>query len=342
MKPTEQDIQAELDRHGLGWEIVEWFAPNESDGLRFVRLGKSNLEAVFYTKISFDNMNVKHFDCHDDLDIEIQYTDFLTGNYDLSAISQHYEPEEWQRIISMCERIVRLITGEQTLEEAVNDEIAAIVETDKGIESFELDKSGVLLLTKNNAGLNGQKHEFAITPRSVNYRISSGPWKYNTLLDYLCEHPSEEWTHTVLQLAREVQRQTQSPSYSDLEQRVEELEKEAGRLNEDLDTAVATISRMGKQVEGWQDECGNKSDRITDLEAQLQDYISPADHEREISEWETAFEAERKNRMDQTRLATKYREWFEEAHTDRLSLRQEIHRIQVEGRAVRTVAEASQ
>jgi len=123
MKPTEQDIQAELIE---GWEISEK-SPSFTfeEGGYFTIENYSKLGITFFPRygktIDFAKSEIRR--------IAIDFPDFLAGNYDLSAISQHYEPEEWQRIISMCERIVRLITGEQqTLEEKVRE----IIESGKG------------------------------------------------------------------------------------------------------------------------------------------------------------------------------------------------------------------
>jgi len=112
MKPTEQDIQAELIE---GWLITDQSASASIEDGGWFDIGKGYCRIAFYRNFTDIEFNYKD-ECN-----EANYTDFLTGNYDLSAISQHYEPEEWQRIISMCERIVRIITGEQTLEEKVRE-----------------------------------------------------------------------------------------------------------------------------------------------------------------------------------------------------------------------------
>jgi len=107
MKPTEADIKAELIE---GWEIVYCRS-------HWLEIRSSITRISFWKHLGKIGLLLKG-DSEKHSYAYSPYTDFLTGNYDLSAISKHYESEEWQRIITMCERIVRLITGtEQTLEE---------------------------------------------------------------------------------------------------------------------------------------------------------------------------------------------------------------------------------
>lgn len=114
-------------------------------------------------------------------------------------------------------------------EKKTTDEIDSIIEADKGIVKHCL-KGNALFLVKNNAGLNGQVYEFALSPEAVNYRIDNGPWKHSSALQYISSHPSEEWSNTVLQLVCELEKRTpEDEKVIQLRKQVEDLQ---GRLSE--------------------------------------------------------------------------------------------------------------
>lgn len=330
MKPTEADIQAELIE---GWEIDEYFSPVKNK----LRIRKDTLKIAFYDftfEIALNDSErsgtLRFF----------SFESFITGNYGLSAISQHYEPEEWQRIITMCERIVRLITGEQveqSLEEKVREileplgltEIAvepSVITCVSGWAKREIVSTGVI----SHHPMNGScRHEefssfdskYADAYRKVAALLTAEPESEQTLeeavrgeimrwniikpaiLDVFEDHVILDYQHTeykvfdnclvvdgetgefdqiskkkrltheftecMKSIAALLSTRSTKPSYSDLEQRVEELEK--------------LVDEEHRKAKDFHRDSITKSDRITDLEAQLQDYISPADHEREMA-----------------------------------------------------------
>lgn len=132
MKPTEQDIQAELID---GWEITGRAFHHSIENGGFFEISGERLRVTFYQSTG-KYLTIRKIDGEK---VRTTFPEFLTGNYDLSAISKHYDPEEWQRIISMCERIVRLITGEQTLEEKVREILEPFTDGTHA-ESVEPDK----------------------------------------------------------------------------------------------------------------------------------------------------------------------------------------------------------
>lgn len=125
--------------------------------------------------------------------------------------------------------IIELLESPDTSSETkLPDEIASIIEADKGIVNCCL-KNNVLFLEKNDAGLKGQIYEFALSSEAVNYRIDNGPWKHSSALQYINSHPSEEWSNTVLQLVCELERQ--SPENEEIIQLRKQVEELQGRLS---------------------------------------------------------------------------------------------------------------
>jgi len=388
MKPTEQDIQAELIE---GWVITDQSVSASIEDGGWFDIGKGYCRIAFYRNFTDIEFNYKE-ECY-----EAGYTDFLTNNYDLSAISQHYEPEEWQRIISMCERIVRLITGEQKtelVEASLKDKICAILyshdidQSDDEIEKTCITEDGfariyaagflsiviqpedeVMHISTLTSDPKTLSHGLPVWENMDAFDFPNGSIGYVWWLDHLKpalfeiaemlessgEQTLEEAVRGMLpdcaelidadsdpieircgeyhlkvsreliwwrQIAGEIATEWQmcsinsfrelinkdlydklpriaaeiskhqstrstKPSYSDLEQRVEELEKEVSRLNgkatvleHQLNASRELADEMKKQVDGWRDECGNKSDRITELErenASLLEKFGPID-----------------------------------------------------------------
>lgn len=398
MKPTEADIQAELIE---GWEIT-----GKSDVAKFEEGGWFDISSgslklgflpnLMKFNIYFKTVNAKH-------EFDLMFKDFLTGNYDLSAISQHYEPEEWQRIITMCERIVRLITGEQ-VEQSLEEKVREIERKAKAIlESFPepcltfgsadcdyieftsryqrywVRRNLVIKRSKNKSATEEVNQEFTLDEfmRTENpYRdviktleaiLTAQPESEQTLEEeiisvlekhkkgyakfWLTEHVlkinfnastvvlgdggwdrvkignNPEKTFSRAGLKRQIENKINGnalgwwgnhspiiqelielleapeftpdhskPSYSDLEQWVEELEK--------------LVDEEHRKAKDFHRDSIAKSYRITDLEAQLQDYISPADHEREMEAWKTAFEAQRADLLKHIGLSKQYENWW--------------------------------
>lgn len=268
MKPTEADIKGLLIE---GWEVTE-------ADMAASTVYCSRTEHLFRFWYNIKGIGVWNKEQAGPPVADIDFTDFLTGNYDLSAISQHYDPEEWQRIITMCESIVRLITGEQTLEETVRGHLAKITNCQIELVSCNYDK--VEFISQSSDKLK-TRH---LNTVSKDYIYSCGT-EY-TVQEFKESNCYSSWIEALIPIAEElrsinrkpVSRSTK-PSYSDLEQRVEELEKENKTLkdfnkeNQKLldyaDTHLGEVDRLGQ--------------KIVDLEAQLQDYISPADHEAEMA-----------------------------------------------------------
>lgn len=140
------------------------------------------------------------------------------------------------------------------------------------------------------------------------------------------------WDRTVQELFRniaaELKKHQPSPTYTELEQRVRELEKDsdiwkglayteetrAGRAEEKYELAKRELSELREShiqqgsVEGHKIE--KLQGRITELEAQLQDYVSPADHEREMRNNEELLAIITKQRDDCNAQAKQYLSWF--------------------------------
>ena len=178
MNVTEQDIQAELID---GWSIVGQSVPAPNNDGGWFDIGVDDCRITFYLNITDIEFNYKE-EC-----IEADYTDFLTGNYDLSAISQHYELDEWQRIITMCERIVRLITGdyetglddtpeqvEQTLEEKVREILEPL---------GEITEITISHVRDDEVSLCNKVHQYWITSDKVIYSREDGNVE-KTLAEY--------------------------------------------------------------------------------------------------------------------------------------------------------------
>lgn len=445
MKPTEQDIQAELDQYGLdGWSITKQYDHHENF---YFWIEKSDGTGVYLFNI---NKSIDFGIEDNDLYLSVNYTDFLTGNYDLSAISQHYDPEEWQRIITMCERIVRLITGEQTLEEKQESlpfnewvhiilqsheveqsddeyektcitedgfariyasELVIVIQPEEEVmhistldppKSFthdlcEWDEMSVLefpapdldyilwtdhlkralfeiietleadaLLTPSDqpeqtleeavrgileplkrytkitishihddeVSFCSTSHQYWITSDKVIYSRADGNVE-KTIAEYV---QSGLYVAEFKEIAALLSTRSTKPSYSDLVQRVEELEEGKAllikdceiwkRKHDELDVAYSHVDEMleeslicidarDSQVENlksanrqWADRLREETKRITDLEAQLQDYISPADHEAEKEKWRTAFDTANEKYKRQCDDARFYMEAF--------------------------------
>ena len=391
MKPTEADIQAEMIE---GWEILNGFnfgTKQGAGGWVDIRHTKTPLKVTFYENFK----KIEFSDGLDDSGATIDAVNFLTGNYDLSSISQHYDPEEWQRIITMCKSIVRLITGEQveqTLEEKVREikfhelEYEEITEECVNLVSGGLrywiysDKVGLQYLSDDSdrpsfrpideycktafgfgekfqaiAALLTEQPEqtleeavrgwledvdndwFEIKPDHVLVHFSSRTDRID------CDHVSDgnckwhvstldhsryvaNYVKAIRNIAAALSTRSTKPSYSDLEQRVEELEKyiasdyckencelreEIDSLNESYEQIAETKTRVLDALEATQAELKEKKSRITDLEAQLQDYISLADHEAEVQKWVAYCDSETKDHQKTRADLIKYRKWWE-------------------------------
>ncbi len=356
MIPTEADIQAELIE---GWEILYEGAGAITNG-GWMCISKCTLEVTVYNgpaqKVKFAKA---------DHEIDIKFPDFLTGNYDLSAISQHYSPEEWQRIISMCERIVRLITGDypvKTLEEKVREILEPL-----GIRISDLKVSdqraefhaGVIRYSITSDTITREGYEFTLneykesrlnedfrqclpkvaallTPsdqpeqtleeavrghlsgmkyRSLNVREDrvcffeltefDRPTLYLIEKDKICFEDEDEWkeyppaeflskygdgpeiNRVPLEIAALLSTRSTKPSYSDLEQRVEELEKIQRNLNQEVSSWMNKFLHEEKTTSDLRKE---KSE-LERENASLLDKFGPIDQvEQQVAEVETRFQ----------------------------------------------------
>ena len=263
MKPTEADIQAEMIE---GWEILNGFnfgTKQGAGGWVDIRHTKTPLKVTFYENFK----KIEFSDGLDDSGATIDAVNFLTGNYDLSSISQHYDPEEWQRIITMCKSIVRLITGEQveqTLEEKVREILEPI-----GSRISDLKVSDQRV--EFHAGVN----RYSITSDT----ITREGYEF-TLNEYKESRLNEDFRQCLPKVAAELSTRSTKPSYSDLEQRVDELEKGAIRYEERIVTHAGTIKTLEKDVE-----------RLERENASLLDKFGPIDQaEQQVAEVETRFQ----------------------------------------------------
>lgn len=380
MNITEEDIRSELLE---GWEIVDKTALDPTYSAGYVEIGHTGNHTLILfcggqTKVRFTRI------CEE---ANIDYPDFLTGNYDLSSVSKHYSESEWSAIIGMCESIVRLITGEKQPEKSLEEQIISVLEKHKkGYAKFWLTENVLEIRFNSSAVILGasaiDRVRIGNNPEQAYYRFelkeklenkingsARGWWgnhapvileiiellespestpeksleeKVRVLIesertfigdkitvephqvliqvgdrtititkdsvhdttgdetDCITKLTGSSWNKSVQELFRniaaELKKHQPSPTYTDLEQRVRELEK----LADDLKAANSK----------WVEHSKKKSDRITELEAKLQDYVSPADHEREMRNNEELLAIITKQRDDCNAQAKQYLSWF--------------------------------
>lgn len=371
MKPTEQDIQAELDRHGLGFELGNY---RSDDGSFYLR--HATCEYKIHAKLSERSFEIWTLDGMGLLR-EFDFDDVTSDRIvDVKPPTITVNASHWVSALALCRDLVRLITGEQveqTLEEKVreiaskakmdisyiHDDEVSLCNTvhqywikadrvtyntpkgshvDKTITGYYDDfgnyrhefKAIAALLTEQpeqtleeavRGHLSGVNHEslkvsedkvsfferdelnnrtlYLITDGKICFE--DGDWNELPPEKFLAEFGDEPNINlALLEIAALLSTRSTKPSYSDLEQRVEELGRE---LRDQREQYIQQGSVEGQKLEQAQN-------RITDLEAQLQDYISPADHEADMQEWREAFDELCRKHKEQSKKAKKYREWF--------------------------------
>lgn len=289
MKPTEEQIREKLID---GWEIG--FC--SLDNAKSLSINTESLNADFY----FGDLHEVNFKCYLGNEfVEVEYPDFLSGNYDLSSISQHYSPEEWQRIIDMCKDIVRLITGdyetglddkpeqvEQTLEEKVKALLPDCAELiDAGSDPIEIHCGEYHLKVSSELIWWREVHEHNKTHWTMCPLNKFRELIHKDLYDNLPAIAAEVKKH-----------QPSKPTYEELEQRVAELEKQ--------------VDEEHNKAKDFHRESIVKSNRITELESQLQECISKTDHEAEVQKWRDAFDTVNENYRIQCDHAQFYMDSF--------------------------------
>lgn len=321
MKPTEEQIREKLIE---GWEIGDKSRLHdiEKGGWFRIQCGENKLLIGFFK----NSGNIEFHRCSNSINERL--SDFLSGNYDLSSISQHYSPEEWQRIIDMCKDIVRIITGEQdtiqtepeqTLEEKVREEVSWF-----NAIGLEISNEHVRFKT--------QIQEYLVKPESIATKTLAvgAPWHSFDLDGYLKATGEKQLTRSLLNIAAELKkRSTTKPTYEELEQRVAELEEGKQllikdceiwkRKHDELETKTEFLKSANSQ---WSSQFKEVSDRINDLESQLQECISKSDHEAEVQKCNELLAFESSRLEEALNDADKYHQWFEEAHAERLKLKE--------------------
>lgn len=248
---------------------------------------------------------------------------------------------------------------EPTLEEKVK----AILESKNGLKFRSLSESPFCVMMETDS------QSYKVDAEKVSWCMFGEPESTVTkdIADY---ERTGSYRETVSKIAALLKQQQPVSEVEQLKARVAELEKELrhSRIwhnkefekNIEIELACSHLSEMltkeiqdhwhtrgklsgtEKKIDGlmadvraaeqaYEDE---KSKR-EDLQNMLDSSVSEVDHEREMENWQTAFEQERRALMDQTRLATKYRNWFEEAHAERLQLKSSGDYIQASGRVKR-------
>lgn len=286
MKPTEADIQAELIE---GWEIDEYFSPVKNK----LRIRKDTLKIAFYDftfEIALNDSErsgtLRFF----------SFESFITGNYGLSAISQHYEPEEWQRIITMCERIVRLITGEQ-VEQSLEEKVREILH-DVNV------KPEITYIHDDEVSVCNRHHQYWIRADKVTYSNPNGEQREQTHQAYAV---SGLYHKEFKAIAALLATRSTKPSYSDLEQRVEELEAKLKSCERKYRGRMQELQQVREDYTNCSSVYGQK---IEKLQEQLDGAVSEADHEREMEAWKTAFEAQRADLLKHIGLSKQYENWW--------------------------------
>lgn len=345
MKPTEADIQAELDRHGMGFVVTETF---------------SNSHTVLWYQIESENLHcqVLFFESY------FKITDTESGEFIKFPISSKIEPNDEvlchlpdkKEIFDLCRSIVRLITGEQveqTLEEKVREwskglegfyeysthddhvevrvvdlhywiypdriqwaavkdkhygptytaeiktygipndpwvifakKVAAALLTEQPEQTLEEAVRGILkpcgkltvsYIRDDEVSLSSPVHQYWITAESVTYSTGDRGEIHSSVTEYARNGIYKSEFKAIASL---LSTRSTKPSYSDLEQRVDELEKGAIRYEERIVTHAGTIKTLEKDVE-----------RLERENASLLDKFGPIDQaEQQVAEVETRFQ----------------------------------------------------
>lgn len=393
MNITEEDVRSELLD---GWEVCDVNKSIES-GSSF-SISKDCFEIRLF-RVTFKDIDFRY---GMQQVVSIKHADFLSGNYDLTEISEHYSDSEWSAIIGMCRSIVRLIAGEKQPEKSLKEQASEMLGTLPGVNGIEVSPTVITFFAgaaKREIVTTGVidhdpftgacKHtEFDVydpeyreaykaaaallTPEStpeksleekvrgwiddertfVGDKITVEPHQVKIVTDQYTATITEDcvyedldrtvcfvgdlnkgdWNKSVQELFRniaaELKTHLPSPTYTELEQRVRELEKDsdiwkglayteetrADRAEEKYELAKRELSELREShiqqgsVEGHKIE--KLQGRITELEAQLQDYVSPADHEREMRNNEELLAIITKQRDDCNAQAKQYLSWF--------------------------------
>lgn len=379
MKPTEADIKGLLIE---GWEFGGFSSAQIFDsGPRFP-IGPNGWFSILGLgmEIGFFNASSKVVFKFDDKEqCSLSYDAILSGEYSLPSC---WNEKYWKPIITMCESIVRLITGEQveqTLEEKVRELTSWFSPSELTIGKNEVNFKTAIAQYKVTNTLVGERslgdgaswtyfnvgtykragvgERLWKTLESIAALLTEQPeqtleeavrgifkrWEVREPDEMSCYHNrvkvkylntrvtiyhdcashggncfpfdvligrcgfSHELIAAFKDIAAELKdRSTSKPTYEFLEQRVEELEKENQTLREFnkenqklldyADTHLGEVDRLGQ--------------KIVDLEAQLQDYISPADHEAEIKKLNALVCELDKDRLAAVDAASRNLSWF--------------------------------
>lgn len=193
-------------------------------------------------------------------------------------------------------------TPEQTLEEKVREILEPLGFT-------------ITYVHEDEVSFCNDWHQCWITADRISYNLPNGGNVEKTLSEYVQGNGNyQQQFKSIAALLSESTKPELEQRNKDQRKLVERYQADYLKIKQQYDDQTTDRQRDAEHIVSLRN-------RIKELESQLQGSVSEEDHEREISQWETAFEAERKTRMDQTRLATQYREWFEEAHAERLALK---------------------
>lgn len=358
MKPTEQDIQAELDRHGLGRATFT----RQSDSLTL----------YFENSTVWFDMFGKFVEVTIGSNTPVRYP-FDQFGRKLGHKSCPNTTGWWGKHVSVLRSIWRLITGEQ-VEQSLEEKVREILEplgvnefdfkpdcvsfqliasgrkiyrdsyvtiNERGEEqSYPLDnvpiasgwrsrvKQVAALLTEQPEqtleeavrGILGSNNSSRVTiPNFVSYttecvvlRFGSGSTEtvFNDATVQLNNGPRveiekynvyEEYKSVLLAIAALLATRSTKPSYSDLEQRVEELEEQVADLtvvNSTQQKEYENVYKLSRkkssritQLDEWLKNTRERADKLERENASLLDKFGPIDQaEQQVAEVETRFQ----------------------------------------------------
>lgn len=305
---SEEEVRKVLESSGRKVERI-WF-DSESGDVSFQFDGSSMVytitsDSVLYCDEGYPDETQRR--SHDDYRVHGTYWKLFGKLIDRIKESHPTEQSEEQ---------------EPTLEEKVRDQVYA--ETD---ELLELTPGLAVILT------NSMKRITIVTPGKVrmvfpgahesgsdtpikNYRkagLSDRGKTYVAISDELRKHMAK----------------ANEPLPDPKDQRISELETQLDQANKDLDSYIKQHRELGKKHEllqrdrnHWKSEsdrlCGEKAK----LDEQLQGCVSPEDHEREMQEFESEVGELEGLASNLGSLVDMYRTLFEEAYSERESLRE--------------------
>ena len=280
---TEDKVREVLEKWNLGFKIVEhYFSSVNRDELRRFRISNSVIEFSFYFGDScYNNFNT----IRGDLDIEYEYSDYMSGKCDLSMFKDGFNSLDWNRIQNMLRDLISLITQPSTLEEKVREILEPL-----DVEPGHIEHCGSHVSVKI-----GDTFRLIYSDRLETVSAEGAVTKW----DVDAMPVSAAWKEAYKNIAALLSPQTET----ELEERVRELEEE--------------LKKQENRAESWSgfyEKAAFRADtaeaKVKTLQDQLDNSVSEADHEREMQNWQSAFETVQKERDEARKEAERFKQAF--------------------------------